>query len=254
MRPINLIPAEQRRGEHAPLRSGPLAYVLVGVLVAVLAGVTALVLTNNQIEERKAEIATLETEDAAEAARAQRLSAFVQFSAMREQRLTTIASLADSRFDWERVMRELALVLPEDAWLVSLNATATPDATTGSGGGGAGSGLRGSAPGPALELSGCATGQQAVAGFVGALKEIDGVTRVGVESSELADEAGGGGSGGSGGEECRTREFIAKFQIVVAFDAAPVPLVTGSEEVAAPPAEAASPSSEESEDEGSEGG
>jgi Tfp pilus assembly protein PilN len=253
MRPINLIPPEQRRGEHAPLRSGPLAYILVGALVAVLAGVTMLVLAGNQIEERKAEIATLKAEDAAEAARAQRLSAFVQFSAMREQRLATVASLADSRFDWERVMRELALVLPEDAWLIGLTATATPDASSG-GDGGSGSGLRSSAPGPALELSGCASGQQAVAGFVAALKDIDGVTRVGVESSELANEAGGGGSGDSDGEECRTREFIAKFQIVVAFDAAPVPAVSGSAEIAAPPAEAAPSSGEASEGEESEGG
>jgi Tfp pilus assembly protein PilN len=255
MRPINLIPPEQRRGEHAPLRSGPLAYILVGALVAVLAGVTMLVLAGNQIEERKAEIATLKAEDAAEAARAQRLSAFVQFATMREQRLATVASLADSRFDWERVMRELALILPEDAWLVSLSATAAPGASTGGDGGGSGSGLRGSAPGPALELTGCASGQQAVAGFVGALKDIDGVTRVGVESSELADEAGGGGgSGDSDGDECRTRAFIAKFKIVVAFDAAPVPLVAGSEEAAAAPAETTSSSSDSSEAEESEGG
>jgi Tfp pilus assembly protein PilN len=254
LRPINLIPPEQRRGEQAPLRSGPLAYVLLGALVAVLAGVTMLVLAGNQIEERKTEIANLEVEDAAEAARAQRLSAFVQFSAMREQRLATVASLADSRFDWERVMRELALVLPEDAWLIGLTATATPDASSGADGGGSGSGLRTSALGPALELSGCASGQQAVAGFVTALNDIDGVTRVGVESSELADQAGGGGSVDSGEEECRTRKFIAKFKIVVAFDAAPVPPVTGSEEIAALPPEAAPSSGEGSEGEGSEGG
>jgi Tfp pilus assembly protein PilN len=253
VRPINLIPPDQRRGEQAPLRSGPLAYILVGALVAVLAGVIAIVLTGNQIEERKAQIATLEAEDNAEAARAERLSAFVQFSAIREQRLTTIASLAESRFDWERVMRELALVLPEDAWLVGLTATATPDASSGADGGGSSSALRASVPGPALELGGCASGQKAVAGFVAALKDIDGVTRVGVESSELADQAGGGGSESGGGEECRTRKFIAKFQIVVAFDAAPVPAVAGTTEAVAPTAPAAT-SSEGSEGEESEGG
>ena len=45
MRPVNLIPPEQRRGEQAPLRTGPLPYIVVGALVAVLVGVTALVLT-----------------------------------------------------------------------------------------------------------------------------------------------------------------------------------------------------------------
>lgn len=220
MRPVNLIPAEQRRGENAPLRSGPLAYILVGALVAVLAGVTTLVLTDNQIAEREAEVATLESEDAAAIARVVKFASYTQFRSLSEQRVATVASLADSRFDWERVMRELSLVLPADAWLTSLTASAAP----GVGGGGGGSGLRASAPGPALELSGCATGQDAVAGFVTALKDIDGVTRVGVQSSELPDKgSSGGGGGGSSGDECRTREFIAKFEIVVAFDAAPVP-------------------------------
>jgi Tfp pilus assembly protein PilN len=254
MRPINLIPPEERRGEHAPLRSGPLAYILLGALVAVLAGVTALVLTGNQIDEHKSEIATLQAEDEAEAVRAQRLAAYVQFRNLREQRLETVASLADSRFDWERVMRELALVLPSDAWLVSLTASASSGASSGSG---SGSGLRGSIPGPALELSGCAAGQEAVARFVTVLKDIDGVTRVGVQSSELGDEGKGGGGGDSGGDECRTREFIAKFEIVVAFDAAPVaPSTDGSEAtpvVAEPEAESGEEGSDE-EDEGSEDG
>ena len=53
MRPVNLIPPEDRRGEHAPLRTGPLAYIVLGALVLVLVGVTALVLTDNQIAERQ---------------------------------------------------------------------------------------------------------------------------------------------------------------------------------------------------------
>lgn len=223
MRPVNLIPAEDRRGEHAPLRTGPLVYVVVGALVAVLAGVTALVLTGNQVADRKSEVARLEREDAAAAARAQRLAAYTQFQAVRAQRVATVTSLADSRFDWERVMRELSLVLPDDVWLVSLDASASPEA----GGGSSGSALRGSAPGPALAISGCAAGQEGVARFVTVLKDIDGVTRVGVQSSELAERsadsaAGGEAAGGGTSEDCRTRDFIAKFEIVAAFDAAPV--------------------------------
>jgi Tfp pilus assembly protein PilN len=224
MRPVNLIPVEDRRGEQAPLRSGPLAYVLVGALVAVLVGVTALVLTNNQISDREAEVTTLKQEDAIAKARADRLAAYTQFQALREQRVETVSSLADSRFDWERVMRELALILPKDVWLVGLAASASADSEVeGSGG----SALRASVPGPALELDGCAAGQEAVAGFVTALKEIDGVTRVGVESSELAEEeseAGAGDAGSNGGDSgsCQTRSFIASFKLVVAFDAAPV--------------------------------
>jgi Tfp pilus assembly protein PilN len=250
MRPVNLIPVEERRGEHGPMRTGPVPYLLVGALVAALVGVTALVLTSNQISDRKNEVAQLEREDAVATARAERLAVYTQFRALHEQRVATVTSLADSRFDWERVMRELSLILPKNAWLISLEATASPDASGGSGGGG--SSLRGSAPGPALKISGCASGQEAVAGFVTALKDIDGVTRVGVQSSELSDQAeGAGASGGSSGGDCRTRDFIAKFEIVVAFDAAPVPLsASAGEAPVAPPAETTEATSTES----SEGG
>jgi Tfp pilus assembly protein PilN len=257
MRPVNLIPPEDRRGDQAPLRTGPVAYILLGALVVVLVGVTALVLLGNQVSDSKSEVATLKGEDAVASAKAQRLAAYTQFRSMSEQRVATVSSLADSRFDWERVMRELALVLPHDVWLTGLTATASPEVTLeGGAGGGSGADLRSAVPGPALELSGCATGQEAVAGFVTALKDIDGVTRVGVQSSELGEEEESattstevGASTGSTDGECRTREFIAKFEIVVAFDAAPVPS-SGEEEAAPviPPGEGAeTPSTESSE-------
>jgi Tfp pilus assembly protein PilN len=233
MRPVNLIPPEDRRGEQAPLRTGPLPYVLLAGLVALLLGITGLVVTNNQIAESENEVAKLESEDAAASAKAQRLAHYTQFRTMSEQRVETVSELADSRFDWERVMRELALVLPHDAWLVSLTASAAPGVSVEGGGSGGGEGnMRAAIAGPALELTGCARGQEAVAGFVTALKDIDGVTRVGVQSSELGEEkegGSGGESGGSNSDECRTHAFIAKFEIVVAFDAAPVTEAEGEE-------------------------
>ncbi|HEU5064171.1 MAG TPA: PilN domain-containing protein [Solirubrobacterales bacterium] len=253
MRPVNLIPPDERRGAHAPMRTGPMPYLLVGALALALVGVALLVLAGNQVSERKGEVAQLKQEDAAAQARAEELSAFTQFQSLQQQRELTIGSLADSRFDWERVMRELSLILPDDAWLVTLKASASPTAATGGESGGEGGGtLRGSAAGPALEIEGCADGQESVAGFVTALKDIDGVTRVGVESSELeeegsnlatdSDEAGSEGAN----TECRTRDFIAKFKLVVAFDAAPVPpSATAAEPVTAAPEE--SESSEEGE-------
>lgn len=253
MRPVNLIPPEDRRGGQAPLRTGPLPYVLLAALVALLLGVTAVVVTNNQIAEGQSEVARLEDEDAAASAKAQRLAHFTEFRTMSEQRVATVNSLANSRFDWERVMHELALVLPQDVWLVGLTATAAPGVSV-AGGGGGGSNMRAAIAGPALELVGCAHGQEAVAGFVTALKDIDGVTRVGVQSSELPEEGktGGGESSGSSssGEECRTRKWIAKFEIVVAFDAAPVVESEGEE---APPVATATVEPSSSEDASTEG-
>lgn len=227
MRPVNLIPKEDRPGGRRPMRGGPIAYIVVGALVAALLGVTALVVTDNQISDRKAEIAGLEGEVAAAESRAQSLSAYTQFHGVREQRDATIAQLADSRFDWERVMRELALILPGDVWLTNLTASASPTATPGGGSSGS---LRAAVSGPALSLVGCARSQDAVAGFVQALKDIDGVTRVGVEGSSVGGTSSTASSDSSSGGSCQTREFIAQFQMVVAFDAAPVPSATGTTE------------------------
>jgi Tfp pilus assembly protein PilN len=239
MRPVNLIPTEERPGNRKPMRGGPLAYIIVGALAAAVIGVAVLAVTSNQISDSKAEIATLENETSAVEARAQALDAYTQFHTLREQRDLTVTSLADSRFDWQRVMRELAIVLPGNVWLTTLSGTASPSVSLDGGGGAA---LRTSALGPALELQGCATGQTAVAGFAQTLKQIDGVTRVGVESSELGEESG------SGGSSCQTHSSVAQFQMVVAFDAAPVQAGEGAEGEAAtapePSAETTTASSE----------
>jgi Tfp pilus assembly protein PilN len=236
MRPINLIPPQERRGSQAPLRSGPLAYIIVGALVLLLAGVTAMVLTGNKISDREGEVATLSSEDATAAAEAEKLASYVSFQTTSEQRVATVQSLADSRFDWERVMRELSLILPSDVWLVELNASAS-----GEGNSSGSSSLRGGVAGPALVLEGCSTGQDAVAGFVRALKDIDGVTRVGLESSELGEqeeptteEVTGDSNSNASTTDCQTKSFIAKFNITVAFDAAPVPATTEGEGLVAP--------------------
>lgn len=243
MRPVNLIPPESR-SEGRPLRNGPLVYVVIGLLVAALVGVAALVVTENQISDRQAEVAQLRREEAAVNARVQRLAAYTQFRTLREQEVSTVTNLANSRFDWERVMRELSLVLPSDVWLSTLNASAAPDASVGSGG----STMRSAIAGPALELTGCTIGHDGVAGFITALKDIDGVTRVGVESSDVAEkggggEGGGGSSGGSGG--CQTQSFVAQFKLVVAFDAAPTPneapAAAEAAPTTAPPAESTTP-------------
>jgi Tfp pilus assembly protein PilN len=256
MRPVNLLPPGERRGEQAPARTGPLPYLVIGALVAVLAGVTLLVITSNQISDTKAEVAQLKREDAVAKARAERLAAYTQFRELREERVATVASLADSRFDWERVMRELSLVLPSNVWLIGLDATASPkvsldDASAGS------TTMRAAVPGPALAVTGCASSQEAVAGFVTVLKDIDGVTRVGVQSSELSNEESGAGvaSGGeAGAEDCRTRDFIAKFELMVAFDAAPVFVGSGGEVSLPTATEAAESTPSEASEESPEGG
>ena len=108
-------------------------------------------------------------------------------------------------------MRELALVLPDDVWLTNLTGTASPAVSPRRR---RQYSLRASVPGPALALVGCARSQDAVAGFVQALKDIDGVTRVGVQSSSLGGRLGAPTQDRPAVSSCQTRNFIAQFQIV----------------------------------------
>lgn len=235
MRPVNLIPPEERtRGRAgAPTRTGPLVYVVVGALVAVLVAVTAVVLTGNQISDRRAEVASLKQEEEAARARAQALGAFASFAALSEARVQTVSSLARSRFDWERVLQELATVIPGDVWLVKLTGTVSADVAVEDG---AEIALRDDVQGPALEIAGCGADQEAVAGFLAALRDIDGVTRVTAANSTRSTEASGGASGESSGDGCGGRS--ASFEIVAAFDAVEV---DPSTQLLVPPAEEAAP-------------
>jgi Tfp pilus assembly protein PilN len=230
MRPVNLIPPEARRGEKAPMRTGALSYVIVAVLAVALLGVTGAVLTNNQVSDRKAEKSGLESELAEAQAQARRVSSFADFASLQQAREQTVATLAQSRFDWERVLRELAIVIPEDVWLTQLTATVSPavqlgDSDSSSSSSSSVSGLD-SVQGPSLQMEGCGDGHEAVARFLAALRDIDGVTRVSVLSSDRPDpssatEGSSTGTADSGGVsgDCATRDFISKFGIVAAFDA-----------------------------------
>lgn len=236
MRPVNLIPLDQRRGETAPVRTGPLAYIVVGFLAVVLAAVIAVFTLGNSVEGKEAEVATLEAQAAESQARAQALSPYVSFQQLRDSRVETVGSLARSRFDWERVIREVTRLIPHNVWLQNMTGTVRPDVQVENA---AGVPLRSSVPGPALELAGCARAQTDIARLIASINDVDGVTRVtavnGIKPTGASGESGssGGAEGASGGASTCPASSPS-FQLVAAFDAIAVPEVPGAETM--PPA------------------
>lgn len=238
MRAVNLVPKDFRRGPLSGKGGETFSYMLIAGLVVLLLAVFAVVSTNNSISSKKSEVAKLEQEKLDAQAKADSLQSYASFASLQQARTATVSSLAQSRFDWERILRELSLIVPVNVSLTGLTGTVLPEVAVD---GAATLSTRSSIPGPALELVGCAPGQEEVAAFVAALEDIDGVTRVGLETSEkpTAEVTATPSAGPSISEECRTSDASSKFQIVAAFDAAPVPAAAAASSGAPPPAPAA---------------
>lgn len=214
MRPVNLIPADERRGETAATRTGPLPYIVIGVLVLVLGAVAGVVTFDKKVSERQSTVTNLEATALETQAQADSLQPFVSFQQIRDARIATVDGLARSRFDWDRVLRELSRVLPQHIWLTEVAGTVAPEVE-----GGGQTGLRESVPGPALEMTGCGRSQSDVARLVSAMQDIDGVTRVAVSDSSKPEGAGADAAGGeSAGDSCQTRSTIPQFNLIAAFD------------------------------------
>jgi Tfp pilus assembly protein PilN len=155
--------------------------VVLGVLGVLLVMAVAYVLTSNSLNDRttKAEEARQEA-DALEA-QASQLGSFTNFAQIKDQRLAAVVTAARTRFDWERLMRELARVMPEDSWLQTTHATvsgddaatAAPVATTSTV----------APPGPSANFVGCTRTQSEVAKMMVRLRAMHRVSDVTLNES-----------------------------------------------------------------------
>jgi Tfp pilus assembly protein PilN len=124
MRAINLLPRDDAK--RRPQR--PQWVVIVPVLAAVLlSGALSILFLNasgkvkdkqTQLTQLKDELAAIPTPDAS---KVRTQNALVADKASRVQALNTALS---RRVAWDRVFRELSLVLPDDVWLSTLSAKA----------------------------------------------------------------------------------------------------------------------------------
>jgi Tfp pilus assembly protein PilN len=160
MKPVNLLPQEQR--SRAPREgTGKMAYGALGLLAVLLAMVVAYVLSANTVTERESDAEAARIEADRLEAEAARKGSFTDFAQIAETRMASVAGVAASRFDWERVMRELSRVMPDGSWLQAMDASVTGD-TEGAGGGSAAAPDAGTGS-PSANLVGCTPKQSDVA-------------------------------------------------------------------------------------------
>jgi Tfp pilus assembly protein PilN len=219
MRAVNLLPEKHRPRKATGAKSGS-SYVLLGVLGAVVAGVLMYVLTLNSINSAKTDIAEAKAATEQANAQTQQLGAYGDFAKVKQQRVDTVKGLATERMDWERVVRELAHVLPSGVWIQTVNAT---DATAGAvAAAPASGGSESTSTDPTLTVAGCAPDQSVVADTLVRLRQLQGAVDVKLNRSATQEEAGAGGTSAPAGvvTNCGMTDGKANydFQVDVSFE------------------------------------
>ena len=124
MRAVNLLPRDDKRQRRQP-GAVTLTAVLGGVLVtAVLAGL--FLMTSSTVSDRRSNLDALRAELAAIPPAEETPNANAGLENEKSQRVTLLGKALGSRVAWDRILREISLVLPEDVWFESLTANA-PD-------------------------------------------------------------------------------------------------------------------------------
>jgi len=125
VRAINLLPRDDAR------RGGPQKtqwIVLVPVVLAVLlaAILSAMFLSGSgTVKDKQAELATLQDElHAIPTPDASRVKTQTALAADKQARVSALSGALSRRVAWDRVFRELSLVLPNDVWLATISAKA----------------------------------------------------------------------------------------------------------------------------------
>lgn len=180
MRAFNLMPGDEARERSVRSSLPQIAVALLGVLVfAGLAGgylFTSAGVTSKQgeLDDLRAQLAELEVP-------AEAPDQGAALAGDGPARTTALSTALASRIAWDRVLREVSLVIPDDVWLTQLSAS-TPGA-----GAAAAPATTGASSPNSLTTVGFATSQESVAVFLARLESIPELTSVQLQSSTRAE-------------------------------------------------------------------
>ena len=123
MRAVNLLPKKETRERRKAPNPAALAGV-VGAVVVTAAMCVWFLTASAKVSERQAELDNIRSELAATPAPKPRDTRGDGLQAEKSARLAVVASALGTRVPWDRVLRQISLVTPEDVWLTSLSASA----------------------------------------------------------------------------------------------------------------------------------
>ena len=188
MRAINLLPKDDNRRRSS--RSQNLPTVISTAVVVLVTGLVGLMYfsakstaaaADLELQDAKAELALLPTpaEIAAKTA-PQR-----QLANERDQRVSALSAALTHRISWDRILRQISLVLPEDVWLKTFIATSpVPAGTTAPAASAPGS------PPTLMTIEGYTYSHEAVARFLTRLTVIPDLRNVWLQKSARTELGG----------------------------------------------------------------
>jgi Tfp pilus assembly protein PilN len=132
MRAINLLPrdGDQRRGRPQKTQWVILVPVALAVLLAAL--LSAMFLSaSGKAKDKQSELSSLQQElNAIPTPDASKVRTQSALAADKQARVTAVSAALSRRVAWDRVFRELSLVLPDDVWLATITAKAPVPSST----------------------------------------------------------------------------------------------------------------------------
>ena len=129
MKAVNLLPKDDRRG--GPAIPPALAATAIGGFTVVFAALALLFVSAHgsvksrsvELEQKKQELAVIPVPAQGQLAQQDALVSD------KKARVTALNAALSRRIAWDRVLREFALVLPDDVWLQTMSVTAPTSAT-----------------------------------------------------------------------------------------------------------------------------
>ena len=184
MRAINLLPRDDTR-RNQKTQWIVLVPVVVAVLLAAVLSATFLS-ASGKVKDREAQLLTLkDTLSAIPTPDASKIQTQSALASDKQVRVTALSSALSRRVAWDRIFRELSLVLPDDVWLTTLSAKAPVSSSTAAAPAPAATGTTAAAT--QFTLDGYTYSHAAVARLLSRLSVIPDLVNVQLQQSTLTD-------------------------------------------------------------------
>jgi Tfp pilus assembly protein PilN len=185
VRAVNLLPSKKEERERT--RRKPNLVALGGVVAAVaVTAVMAMLFLNasGAVTEQQSELDNLRVQLGAIPPPAPRDTSGDALAADKNGRLNALAAALSNRVAWDRVLREISLVTPDDIWFTSLQAS-SPAAS-----GGAAPAPEATPTGGGFSITGRTYSHDAVARMLSRLELVPNLDQVKLEKSVLSTSQG----------------------------------------------------------------